>query len=287
MRYAGAEKLEIIRLVEQSSLSRRRTLVQLGIPKSTFYAWYSRYLDGGSEALDDRRPAPAKASNQVPEEIREAVIELALEQPERSPRELATAVNQLWQTDFTHLKVIRKLPRKSDKQLVELSGTLRHSPVVLYSVKLMISNPFSISLTCFCVETQTSDQSASFLLSGLAMVSSGPRKESTKTPLGNSDAVILHHAKCNLSSGQKYKLASATINEARGYSKVVNVARDKSTSLSSPNRFWHRTMDSGSISKACTINPLDRRNAISLPGPQPQSTAILMSLILLLLTPLS
>jgi hypothetical protein len=27
----------------------------------------------------------------VPEEIREAVIELALEQPERSPRELATA----------------------------------------------------------------------------------------------------------------------------------------------------------------------------------------------------
>ena len=32
MRYAAAEKLEIIRLVEQSSLSVRRTLGQLGHP---------------------------------------------------------------------------------------------------------------------------------------------------------------------------------------------------------------------------------------------------------------
>ena len=44
MRYPAAEKLEIIRLVEQSSLSVRRTLAQLGIPRSTFYAWYERYL---------------------------------------------------------------------------------------------------------------------------------------------------------------------------------------------------------------------------------------------------
>ena len=44
MRYSAAEKLEIIRLVEQSSLSVRRTLAQLGIPRSTFYLWYERYL---------------------------------------------------------------------------------------------------------------------------------------------------------------------------------------------------------------------------------------------------
>jgi transposase-like protein len=43
MRYAAAEKLEIIRLVEQSSISVRRTLTQLGIPRSTFYCWYDRY----------------------------------------------------------------------------------------------------------------------------------------------------------------------------------------------------------------------------------------------------
>jgi putative transposase len=36
MRYSAAEKLEIIRLVEQSSLPVRRTLAQIGIPRATF-----------------------------------------------------------------------------------------------------------------------------------------------------------------------------------------------------------------------------------------------------------
>ncbi len=51
MRYRAAEKLEIIRLVEQSSLSVRRTLAQLGIPRSTFYLWYERYQARGAGAL--------------------------------------------------------------------------------------------------------------------------------------------------------------------------------------------------------------------------------------------
>ncbi len=51
MRYVAAEKLEIIRLVEQSSLSVRRTLDQLGIPRSTFYCWYDRYRTGQAEGL--------------------------------------------------------------------------------------------------------------------------------------------------------------------------------------------------------------------------------------------
>ncbi len=37
MRYPASEKLEIIRTVEQSSLGVRRTLQQVGIPRSTFY----------------------------------------------------------------------------------------------------------------------------------------------------------------------------------------------------------------------------------------------------------
>ena len=35
-------KLELIRLVEGSSLSVRRTLSEIGLPRSTFYAWYKR-----------------------------------------------------------------------------------------------------------------------------------------------------------------------------------------------------------------------------------------------------
>src|SRR5271170_5442713 len=49
MRYPASEKLEIIRLVEQSHLPARRTLEQLGIPRRTFCRWYARYLDGGPE----------------------------------------------------------------------------------------------------------------------------------------------------------------------------------------------------------------------------------------------
>ena len=57
MRYPAPEKLEIIRIVEQSHLSACKTLDQLNIPRRTFYRWYDRYLDGGPEALEDRPSA--------------------------------------------------------------------------------------------------------------------------------------------------------------------------------------------------------------------------------------
>ena len=42
MRYPASEKLEIIRIVEQSHLPAKRTLDQLGIARRTFYRWYDR-----------------------------------------------------------------------------------------------------------------------------------------------------------------------------------------------------------------------------------------------------
>ena len=111
MRYPACEKLEIIRTVETSPLPVRRTLAQIGIPKSTFYAWLDRYAAGGFEALEDRKPHPGRVWNRIPEEVRQKVVALALEEPELSPRAAdrfanpTTAVNQLWQTDFTYLKV--------------------------------------------------------------------------------------------------------------------------------------------------------------------------------------
>ena len=150
MRYTAAEKQEIIGLVEHSSLSVRRTLAQLGIPRSTFYCWYDRYRAGGPDGLEDRAPAPQRVWNKLPDTVAAAVLELALKEPQLSPRELAvsfvdqrryfvsessvyrllkahdlitspafilmkaadrfahptTAPNQLWQTDFTYLRVI-------------------------------------------------------------------------------------------------------------------------------------------------------------------------------------
>jgi transposase InsO family protein len=89
MRYPASEKLEIIRIVERSHLPAKRTLDQLGIARRTFYRWYDRYLDGGPEALEDRPSAPSRVWNRIPTNIHDQIIELALDQSEMSPRELA------------------------------------------------------------------------------------------------------------------------------------------------------------------------------------------------------
>ena len=90
MRYPAAEKLEIIRLVEQSRLPVCRTLDKLGILPARFYRWYDRYQSGGYEALKDRPPRPKQAWNRIPDDVRGRVLRLALDAPALSPRELAT-----------------------------------------------------------------------------------------------------------------------------------------------------------------------------------------------------
>ena len=150
MRYSASEKLEIIRLVEQSHLPARRTLLKLGVPTATFYRWYDRLTQHGPDGLEDRRSGPIRVWNRILDNVREQIVELALDEPELSSRELATAFtdqnkyfvseasvyrllkshdlisapayivvkaadefrdkttapNQMWQTDFTYLKVI-------------------------------------------------------------------------------------------------------------------------------------------------------------------------------------
>jgi transposase InsO family protein len=122
----------------------------LGIPRTTFYRWYDRYIALGEAGLEDRPSHPGQVWNRIPDAVRRQIVDLALEEPELSPRELAvrftdtqhyfvseasvyrllvahdlvtspafaiikaadefhektTRPNQLWQTDFTYLKVV-------------------------------------------------------------------------------------------------------------------------------------------------------------------------------------
>jgi RNA-directed DNA polymerase len=150
MRYTPAEKFEIIRLVEQADVPAKQVLAELGIARSTFYDGYRRYGEAGYDGLADHNSQPHQFWNRIPDEVREEVVQIALERPELSPRELAwhitdhqgyfisesstyrilkacdlvtspvfqlvsakdqfeeptTRVNELWQTDFTQLKVV-------------------------------------------------------------------------------------------------------------------------------------------------------------------------------------
>ena len=141
--------MEVIRLVEESVLSVRRTLRELGVARSTFYIWYRRYAQRGYAGLENRKPGPRRFWNRIPEREKQWVRKIALEKPELSPRELAwhitdrrsyyisessvyrilkrfdlvtspayivmsaadefrykpRRVHELWQTDFTYLKI--------------------------------------------------------------------------------------------------------------------------------------------------------------------------------------
>lgn len=150
MRYTQSEKLEIIRLVEESDLPVTKTLEELDVAKSTFYRWYSRYKKEGYVGLANRPPNARRFWNKIPADEKTDVVDTALERPELSPRELAwhitdtkgtfisessvyrilksydlvtspayivmeaadefhhktKRVHELWQTDFTYMKII-------------------------------------------------------------------------------------------------------------------------------------------------------------------------------------
>lgn len=89
MRATPSEKMETIRLVEGSELPARRTLRELDVPASTFYRWYQAYQAGGFDALSASRRESRRFWNRIPEPERQKVVEIALAQPELSPRELA------------------------------------------------------------------------------------------------------------------------------------------------------------------------------------------------------
>jgi transposase InsO family protein/transposase-like protein len=112
-RYTPAEKLEIIRLVEESDRSVKETLAELDIPRSTFYSWAQRYEAEGFEGLVPRHSRPGAVWNRIPEPVREHVVEVALEHPEKSPRELAWFYTDIYRYFISESSVYRLLKARN------------------------------------------------------------------------------------------------------------------------------------------------------------------------------
>jgi putative transposase len=67
----------------------RRTLEKLGVSRATFYRWCDLSQTGGPEALEDRSPRSDRVWNRIPDNVRGQIVQLALDEPALSPRELA------------------------------------------------------------------------------------------------------------------------------------------------------------------------------------------------------
>ena len=89
MRYSQPEKMEIIRIVEDSRLSVKRALEELDVNRSIFYDWYRRFKEYGYGGQANRKSSPRKFWNKIPEDIKEQIVDIALKHPDKSPRELA------------------------------------------------------------------------------------------------------------------------------------------------------------------------------------------------------
>jgi transposase-like protein len=79
MRYSRAEKMEIIRKVEESELSVKQTLEELKVNRSSFYEWYQRYRENGYDGLAVNVPRPRRFWNGIPDQEEEQIAAIALE----------------------------------------------------------------------------------------------------------------------------------------------------------------------------------------------------------------
>jgi transposase InsO family protein len=94
---SAEEKSEVLTQVEQTRWGKRELLAQLQVPRSTYYRWRARELDGKQDrsAVSTRIPWNRLS---LPEEA--TVLAAARESPEWSSRQLAT-----WITDHQSLSV--------------------------------------------------------------------------------------------------------------------------------------------------------------------------------------
>jgi transposase InsO family protein len=103
------EKLEIIRLVESSSLSVAKTLGRYGLSGSTYYRWKRRMKEYGVVGLRDYKPEPIGVWNRLTPEEDSTILEVALLSPDWSPRQVSLYASDTRGFSVSESTVYRRL----------------------------------------------------------------------------------------------------------------------------------------------------------------------------------
>ena len=111
LHYSAEEKETIVLSVKRSELSIVQALKRLGIPRRTFYNWYQKYATGGVNALRETPYRRQTTWNRIPDNIRQIVVELSLEHPELTPRELSVLLleeSQIFVSESSFYRILHE-----------------------------------------------------------------------------------------------------------------------------------------------------------------------------------
>ena len=116
---SAIEKRDILDLVTESGLPRRKALAQLGLPKSTYYRWLKRQIEG---RLQDKKSGSPIPWNKLNPEEEEGIVNQARASPELSPRQLALRMVDSGGIYISESSVYRILKREGLIKPAEIVG---------------------------------------------------------------------------------------------------------------------------------------------------------------------
>ena len=122
----ASEKLAIIRLVEDSELSVRRTLREIKVSRSSFYRWYVAYQQDGLEGLGNQGRTSRRHWNRIPDSVRARIVDIALGHPDLTPRELAwhiTDRNDYFVSESSVYRILKALDLITSPQFTVMSAS--------------------------------------------------------------------------------------------------------------------------------------------------------------------
>jgi transposase len=115
-------KREVIELVQRSPVAKKKTLAELGLSASTYYRWQRRHRQQGEAGLVDRRPQPATIWNRLRLEEEQKILQVALREPDHSPREIACWISDNGGFSVSESSVYRVLKRHGLVREVHVEG---------------------------------------------------------------------------------------------------------------------------------------------------------------------